>query len=165
MRIDEKELAMAMEENPVQTVAMVAVQAIGELSGVMDKAGIHDDASVATVMGICAWLTSVLDGTDTQPGQALVDAAKTLDNAVLNELSRCQHYLQEMHERTRKAESEAMVNKQYAGWYLRLRDDPTCEMSAGYIGHDGDPLSGAELDSAMEDLDEPDPGNDIDKPE
>lgn len=164
MRIDEKELAMAMEENPVQTVAMVAVQTIGELSGMMDKAGIHDDASVATVMGICAWLTSVLDGTDTQPGQALVDAAKTLDNAVLNELSRCQHYLQEMHERTRKAESEAMVNKQYAGWYLRLRDDPTVlEVVEPHVSLAQ--LSGVELDARMEDLDEPDPGNDIDKPE
>lgn len=166
MRIDEKELALAMEDNPVQTVAMVAVQAIGELSGVMDKAGVHDQASVGLVMGICAWLTSVLDGTDTQPGQALVDAAKTLNNAVLNELSRCQHYVQEMYERTRKAESEALVSKQYAGWYLRLRDGNSGNLLAAIdIFEDRNWIHGEELDAAMEDLDEPDPGNDIDKPE
>lgn len=164
MRIDEKELARSMEHNPVQTVAMVAVQAIGELSGVMDKAGAHDEATESLVIGLCAWLTSVLDGTDTQPGQALVDAAKTLDNAVLNELSRCQHYLQEMHERTRKAESEALVSKQYAGWYLRLRDDPQIlQVVEPYVSLAQ--LAGVELDERMEDLDEPDPGNDIDKPE
>lgn len=164
MKIDEKELALAMEDNPVQTIAMVAVQAIGELSGMMDKAEIHDEASVGLVMGLCAWLTSILDGTDTQPGQALVDAAKTLDNAVLNELSRCQHYLQEMHERTRKAESESMVSKQYAGWYLRLRDYPqVLQVIEPHVSLA--PLSGVELDERMEDLEEPDPGNDIDKPE
>lgn len=163
MRIDEKELARAMEENPVQTVAMVAVQAIGELSGVMDKAGAHDEATESLVIGLCAWLTSVLDGKDPAPGQALVDAAATIDRSVLDELSRCQHFVADLNERTRKAESEALVSKQYAGWYLRLRDGGAGELTVvddcfyGYEGND--------LDVAMEDLDEPDPGNDIDKPE
>lgn len=168
MRIDEKELARTMEDNPVQTVAMVAVQAIGELSGVMDKAGAHDEATEALVIGLCAWLTSVLDGKDPSPGQALVDAAATIDRSVLQEVSRCQHFVADLNERTRKAESEALVNKQYAGWYLRLRDGDSGDAYTATGMHDyGDfkHVSGDELDTIMEDLDEPDPGNDIDKPE
>ena len=165
MRIDEKELARAMEDNPVQTVAMVAVQAIGELSGVMDKAGAHDEATEALVIGLCAWLTSVLDGKDSAPGQALVDAAKTLDRSLLEEVSRCQHFVADLNERTRKAESEALVSKQYAGWYLRLRDGGG--PSKGFWLTDADEinLEAEDLDALMEDLDDPDPGNDIDKPE
>lgn len=168
MRINEKELALAMEDNPVQTVAMVAVQAIGELSGVMDKAGAHDEATEALVIGLCAWLTSVLDGKDSAPGQALVDAAKTLDRSLLEEVSRCQHFVADLNERARKAESEALVSKQYAGWYLRLRDGDSGDAYTATGMHDyGDfkHVSGDELDTIMEDLDEPDPGNDIDKPE
>lgn len=167
MRIDEKELARAMEDNQMQTVAMVAVQAIGELSGVMDKAGAHDEATEALVMGLCAWLTSVLDGKDPTPGQALVDAAATIERSVLDELSRCQHFVAELNERTRKAESEALVNKQYAGWYLRLRDE-SGDINAfvkRWGASDQERVFGEELDAHMEDLDEPDPGNDIDKPE
>lgn len=164
MMINEKELARAMEDNPVQTVAMVAVQAIGELSGVMDKAGAHDEATEALVMGLCAWLTSVLDGKDSAPGQALVDTAKTLDRSLLEEVSRCQHFVADLNERTRKAESEALVSKQYAGWYLRLRDDPqVLEVVEPHVSFAQ--LAGVELDERMEDLDEPDPGNDIEKPE
>lgn len=166
MKIDEKELALAMEENPVQTVAMVAVQAIGELSGVMDKAGAHDEATESLVIGLCAWLTSVLDGKNSAPGRALVDAAKTLDLSLLEEVSRCQHFVADLNERTRKAESEAMVSKQYAGWYLRLRDGNSGNLLAAIdVFEDRNWISGAELDAAMEDLDEPDPGNDIDNPE
>ena len=164
MRIDEKELALAMEENPVQTVAMVAVQAIGELSGVLDKAGAHDEATEALVIGLCAWLTSVLDGKDSAPGQALVDAAKTLDRSLLEEVSRCQNFVAELNERTRKAESESLVSKQYAGWYLRLRDGNAGDLCIDLDSqHKG--IIGEELDGLMEDLEEPDPGNDIDKPE
>lgn len=164
MRIDEKELALAMKENPTQTVAMVAVQAIGELSGVMDKAGAHDEATEALVIGLCAWLTSVLDGKDPAPGQALVDAAATIDRSVLQEVSRCQHFVADLNERTRKAESKALVSNQYAGWYLRLRDDPQIlQVVEPYVSFAQ--LAGVELDERMEDLDEPDPGNDIDKPE
>lgn len=169
MRIDEKELARAMEDNPVQTVAMVAVQAIGELSSVMDKAGVHDEATEALVIGLCAWLTSVLDGKDSAPGQALVDATKSLDRSMLEETSRCQHFVANLNERTRKAESEALVSKQYASWYLRLRDDEMelQGLSVGWAeGQDSfHYVRGVELDQFMEDLDEPDPGNDIDKPE
>lgn len=165
MRIDEKELARAMEDNPVQTVAMVAVQAIGELSGVMDKAGAHDEATEALVIGLCAWLTSVLDGKDPAPGQALVDAAATIDRSVLDELSRCQHFVADLSERTRKAESEALVSKQYAGWYLRLRDGRGASNKFWLTDADDRYLEGEDLDAMMEDLDEPDPGNDIDKPE
>lgn len=163
MRIDEKELARAMEDNPVQTVAMVAVQAIGELSGVMDKAGAHDEATESLVIGLCAWLTSVLDGKDPEPGQALVDAAATIDRSVLEEVSRCQHFVADLNERTRKAESETLVNKQYAGWYLRLRDGGAGELTVVDDCFNG--YEGGDLDGAMEDLDEPGPGNDIDKPE
>ncbi|BBI47397.1 hypothetical protein [Pseudomonas phage HU1] len=163
MRIDEKELARAMEDNPVQTVAMVAVQAIGELSGVMDKASAHDEATESLVIGLCAWLTSVLDGKDPEPGQALVDAAATIDRSVLEEVSRCQHFVADLNERTRKAESETLVNKQYAGWYLRLRDGGAGELTVVDDCFNG--YEGGDLDVAMEDLDEPDPGNDIDKPE
>lgn len=164
MRIDEKELARAMEDNPMQTVAMVAVQAIGELSGVMDKAGAHDEATESLVIGLCAWLTSVLDGKDSDPGQALVDAAATIDRSVLDELSRCQHFVADLNERTRKVESEALVNKQYAGWYLRIRDGNAGDLCIDQdSSHKG--IVGEELDSLMEDMDEPDPGNDIDKPE
>lgn len=164
MQIDQKELAQSMEDKPTQTVAMVAVQAIGELSGMMDKAGIHDEASEGLVIGLCAWLTSVLDGKDAEPGQALVDAAKTLERATLDELSRCQHFVQDLHDRTKKAESIALVNEQYAGWYLRLRDNPevlqVVEPCVNFCK-----LSGDNLDHRMEDLDSEDPGNDIDKPE
>lgn len=164
MQIDPKELERSMVDQPAQTVAMVAVQAIGELSGMMDKAGIHDEASTGLVMGLCAWLTSVLDGKDARPGQALVDAAKTLDRATLDELSRCQHFVQDLHERTKKAESVALVNEQYAGWYLRLRDDPSVlRVSEPRVSMAE--LSGDDLDHRMEDLDNEDPGNDIDKPE
>lgn len=166
MRIDEKELNAALAGNPTQTVAMVAVQAIGELSGVMDKAGAHDEATEALVIGLCAWLTSVLDGKDPTPGQALVDASSTIDRSVLQEVSRCQHFVADLNERTRKAESEALVSKQYAGWYLRLRDDPTVlEVVEPYVSYAQ--VSGVALDERMEDLDEPEPdsGNDIDKPE
>lgn len=165
MRIDEKELARSMEENPVQTVAMVAVQAIGELSGVMDKAGAHDEATESLVIGLCAWLTSVLDGKDPAPGQALVDAAATIDRAVLQEVSRCQHFVADLNERTRKAVSEALVSKQYAGWYLRLRDGQSGTLGVQHGCEDIENLvDGLDLDAEMEDLDEPDPGNDIDKP-
>jgi len=165
MRIDEKELARAMEDNPVQTVAMVAVQAIGELSGVMDKAGAHDEATESLVIGLCAWLTSVLDGKDPAPGQALVDAAATIDRSVLDELSRCQHFVADLNERTRKAESEAMVSKQYAGWYLRLRDGSGPRNGFWLSDANDSYLEAENLDALMEDLDERDPGNDIDKPE
>jgi len=166
MKIDDKEWNAALEENPTQTVAMVAVQAIGELSGVLDAAGAHDEATVALVLGVCAWLTSVLDGKDPAPGQALVDTAKTLDAAVLAELSRCQHYVAELNERTRKAESIALVNEQYAGWYLRLRDGDSGE-AVVVTGDLRDPIrcEAEDLDALMEDLNNEDPGNDIDKPE
>lgn len=165
MQINPKQLAASMEDNPTQTVAMVAVQAIGELSGMMDKAGIHDEASESLVMGLCAWLTSVLDGKDPEPGQALVDAAKTLDRATIDEMSRCQHFVQELHGRTKKAESVALVNEQYAGWYLRLRDDKDCEVGAYEYVRDGEQVWGEALDHRMEDMDAEDPGNDIEKPE
>jgi hypothetical protein len=166
MMINEKELARAMEDNPVQTVAMVAVQAIGELSGVMDKAGAHDEASEALVIGLCAWLTSVLDGKDAAPGQALVDTAKTMARSLVEEVSRCQHFVAELNDRTRKAESEALVSKQYASWYLRLRDGNAGD-AVVITGDLRDPIhcEREDLDALMEDLDEPDPGNDIDKPE
>lgn len=174
MRIDEKELNFALAEHPTQTVAMVAAQAIGELSAVMDAAGAHDDASRSLVTGLCAWLTSVLDGKDSAPGLALVGAAKVLEKSLLEEVDRCQHFVAELNERTRKAESEALVNKQYADWYLRLRDGDSGDAYTATGMHDyGDfkHVSGDELDAIMEDLDEPepdpepDPGNDIDKPE
>jgi len=170
MKIDDKEWNASLEENPTQTVAMVAVQAIGELSGVLDAAGAHDEATVALVLGVCAWLTSVLDGKDAAPGQALVDTAKAIDAAVLDELSRCQHYVAELSERTRKAESVAIVNEQYARWYLRLRDDITCKVSAGIHGFQFgettfESLMEEQLDEAMEDDEAEDPGNDTDKPE
>jgi hypothetical protein len=162
MKIDEKELALAMEDNPVQTIAMVAVQAIGELSGVMDKSGAHDEATESLVIGLCAWLTSVLDGKDPAPGQALVDAAATIDRSVLEEVSRCQHFVADLNERTRKAESEALVSKQYAGWYLKIRDGES-NLDVGMWEHGGmEKVLGEDLDNWMEDLA---PGNDIDKPE
>lgn len=164
MKIDKAELDAQLAENPTQAVAMVSVRAIDELSQMMIKAGIHDAASVSMVMGLCAWLTSVLDGKATDPGQALVDAAKTIDEAVLQELDRCQHFVQELHDRVKLAESRALVSEQYAAWYLRLRDGNAGDLyveqdssHGGFIGED--------LDQLMEDLDEPDPGNDIDKPE
>lgn len=167
MRINEKELSAALAGNPTQTVAMVAVQAIGELSGVLEKAGAHDEATEALVIGLCAWLTSVLDGKDSAPGQALLDAAKTLDRSIIEEVSRCQHFVSDLNERARKAESQAMVSKQYAGWYLRLRDEelPASPLEVVNPWINLVPIRGEALDEYMEDLDEPDPGNDIDKPE
>lgn len=157
MRIDEKELNEQLAVNATETVAMVAVRAIGELSCMMDAAGTHDEASTSMVMGLCAWLTSVLDGKSANPAYAFVDAAKTLDDAMLDELSRCQHYVAEMHERTKKAESLALVSEDYARWYLRLRDNPDGPVFAC----NEEPIDrhaqifGEELDALMEDLDIP----------
>lgn len=169
MKIDKAELDAQLAENPTQAVAMVSVRAIDELSQMMIKAGIHDAASVSMVMGLCAWLTSVLDGKATDPGQALVDAAKTIDEAVLQELDRCQHFVQELHDRVKLAESRALVSEQYAGWYLRLRDGKSGNIRTGIVEWgdvepegEGDcpiefyePVEGEELDAAMEDLDNP----------
>ena len=123
----------------------------------MIKAGIHDAASVSMVMGLCAWLTSVLDGKATEPGQALVDAAKTIDEAVLQELDRCQHFVQELHDRVKLAESRALVSEDHARWYLLLRDGENHDIEVGtrtLIGggeFDFSGISGEDLDAAMED--------------
>lgn len=161
MKIDKAELDAQLAENPTQAVAMVSVRAIDELSQMMIKAGIHDAASVSMVMGLCAWLTSVLDGKATNPGQALVDAAKTIDEAVLQELDRCQHFVQELHDRVKLAESRALVSEDYARWYLLLRDGENHNLQVGEnknMGGGGQfeffSISGEELDAAMEDADE-----------
>jgi len=157
MNISEKEIEAGMEENPTQTVAMVAVQAIAQLSDLLYKAGGHDEDSERMVLGLCAWLTSVLDGKDPAPADALLDAAKTANQALIDEASRCQHYLTEMHERTKRAESIASINELYAGWYLRLRDRKSGKICAAYA-HDSfcdRVIDGEDLDAEMEDLDTP----------
>lgn len=155
MKIDKAELDAQLAENPTQAVAMVSVRAIDELSQMMIKAGIHDAASVSMVMGLCAWLTSVLDGKATEPGQALVDAAKTIDEAVLQELDRCQHFVQELHDRVKRAESRALVSETYAAWYLRLRDGGTTLCAAQFHpGIEAHVIAGDVLDAEMEDIDE-----------
>lgn len=162
MRIDEKELNEQLAVNATETVAMVSVRAIGELSCMMDAAGTHDEASTSMVMGLCAWLTSVLDGKAADPAKAFVDASKTLDAAVLDELSRCQHYVAEMHERTKKAESLALVSEDYARWYLRLRDGGTTLGVARFHPNAEDLfLDAGEIDMEMEDMDEEAKGNEI----
>lgn len=155
MKIDKAELDAQLAENPTQAVAMVSVRAIDELSQMMIKAGIHDAASVSMVMGLCAWLTSVLDGKATEPSQALVDAAKTIDEAVLQELDRCQHFVQELHDRVKLAESRALVNETYAAWYLRLRDGGTTLCAANFHpDFEGHVVGGFALDTEMEDIDD-----------
>jgi hypothetical protein len=164
MNIDPKQIDQGMIDAPTQTVAMVAVQAIGELSDLLYKNCAHDESSERMVMGLCAWLTSVLDGKDPEPANALLNASKAIEQSLIDELARSQHYLAEMVERTKKAESTALVNDQYARWYLRLRDDEECYIGAYEGVREGDQLLGEELDIAMEDLDAEDRGNDIDKP-
>ena len=154
MKIDKAELDAQLAENPTQAVAMVSVRAIDELSQMMIKAGVHDAASVSMVMGLCAWLTSVLDGKATDPGQALADAAKTIDEAVLQELDRCQHFVQELHDRVKLAESRALVSEDHARWYLRLRDGGTTLCAAKFHPNIEDlVIEGTDLDSEMEDID------------
>lgn len=154
MKIDKAELDAQLAENPGQAVAMVSVRAIDELSQMMIKAGVHDAASVSMVMGLCAWLTSVLDGKATEPGKALVDAAKTIDEAVLQELDRCQHFVQELHDRVKLAESRALVSEQHAAWYLRLRDGGTTLCAAKFHPNIEDlVVEGDALDFEMEDID------------
>lgn len=155
MKIDKAELDAQLAENPTQAVAMVSVRAIDELSQMMIKASVHDAASVSMVMGLCAWLTSVLDGKATEPGQALVDAAKTIDEAVLQELDRCQNFVQELHDRVKLAESRALVSETYAAWYLRLRDGGTTLCAAQFHpGIEAHVIGGDVLDTEMEDIDD-----------
>lgn len=154
MKIDKAELDAQLAENPGQAVAMVSVRAIDELSQMMIKAGVHDAASTSMVMGLCAWLTSVLDGKATEPGQSLVDAAKTIDEAVLQELDRCQHFVQKLHDRVKLAESRALVSEQHAAWYLRLRDGGTTLCAAKLHPNIEDlVVEGDALDFEMEDID------------
>lgn len=166
MNIDPKQIDQGMTDAPTQTVAMVAVQAIAELSDLLYKSGGHDEASERLVMGLCAWLTSVLDGRGPAAANALLDATKTIEQSLIDELSRAQHYLAETVERAKAAESKALVNELFAGWYLRLRDG-NCGDATVVTGDLRDPIriEGAELDLLLEDLDDEDPGNDIDKPE
>lgn len=151
-------------EQPEVAVAMTAVQVIAELSEALYAAEGHTPKTEALVLSTCAWLTSILDGKAANPAYAFINAAQTVEQSLLDEVSRCQHFLTQMVEKTKLAESRADMHELYAGWYLRLRDEPG-DISAGYVGHDGDIYSGEKLDAAMEDLDAEDPGNDIDQPE
>jgi hypothetical protein len=148
---------------PEVNVAMTAVQVIAELSQMLYELDGHTPKSEALVLSTCAWLTSILDGKAANPAYAFIDAAKTVETSLLDEVSRCQHFLTQMVEKANLAESRAEMHELYAGWYLRLRDNPG-DIAAGYVGHDGEVYAGEKLDAVMEDLDAEDPGNDIDTP-
>lgn len=153
-------------EQPDVAVAMTAVQVIAELSEALYAAEGHTPKTEALVLSTCAWLTSILDGKAANPALAFVDAAWTVEQSLLDEVSRCQHFLTQTVEKAKLAESRAEMNELYAGWYLRLREGDSGELSVTTIGYDPKMVGGEELDAAMEDLDakDEDPGNDIDTP-
>src|SRR5690606_32061500 len=114
-----------IESSGAAEVAAVAVQIIGELSRMLDKGYPHDDDSTAMVIGSVSWLNSVIDGSGVNPTLVGADfsvALKCINESLLDEVSRCQHYLQQKIDEAKAAESRALVNELYAGWYLRLRD-------------------------------------------
>jgi len=162
----------ALGLQPDQAVAAACAHVIAELSRMVYEGFQHDEKSEAMVMGTMAFLTSVLDGKAANPaliGKRFADACEAVNHSLLDEVSRCQHFLSQTLEQKHMAEGRALVAEMHERWYLRLRDDPTCDLSAGYVGHDGEIIRGEQLDIAMEDLDAEqgktlDPGNDIDTP-
>lgn len=153
-------------EQPEVAVAMTAVQVIAELSQMLYDGQGHTPKSEALVLSTCAWLTSILDGKAANPAYAFINAAQTVEQSLLDEVSRCQHFLTQMVEKTKLAESRADMHELYAGWYLRLRDGGTTLCAAQFHPSFEDRvLDGEELDKEMEDIDAEDPGNDIDQPE
>lgn len=156
-----KAIEEQFKDNPAQAVAVATVQVIAGLSQMLYAANGHDEKSEATVLAACAWLTSLIDGKEPVPEQIIKSAANTLDLALRDEVVRAQHYLAQMVERTTAAESKALVNELYAGWYLRLRDGECKDLQVGEnknMGGGGEfefyPKSGEELDQYLEDLDE-----------
>lgn len=140
---------------PEISVAAVSVQVIGELNRMLLSGWAHDDKSVKMVMGTVAWLTSVLDGKAANPtyiGEGFVNACTALDQSMLDEVDRCQHFLNSAVEEGKKAESRALVNELYASWYIKLREDQT--LAVHVVDDKGDEVSGADLDVVMEDHDE-----------
>lgn len=146
------------QESPEASVAAVAVQVIGELNRMLLDGWAHDEKSVAMVMGTCAWLTSVLDGKAANPtavGEGFVNACTAVDQSILDEVDRFQHFLSETLKAKKQAESKALLNELYAGWYLRLRDMRAGGLVVIDINNKDNDLVAEDLDAAMEDLDEP----------
>lgn len=154
---DEFEEMLNDQNTPEASVAAVAVQVIGELHRMLMEGFQHDDKSLKMVMGTVAFLTSVLDGKVANPvhlGEGFVNACTAVDQSMMDEVDRCQHFLAEAIEAQKKAESKALVNELYASWYLRLRDGDSGNVAVSTMGYDPVMVSGEDLDSVMEDLDE-----------
>lgn len=149
------------ENSGAAEVAAVAVQIIGELSRMLDKGYPHDDDSAAMVIGSVSWLNSVIDGSGINPtaiGTDFETALKCVNESLLDEISRCQHYLQQKIDEAKAAEGRALANELYAGWYLRLRDRKSGSLAVVDLDShplDASPLDEDELDAEMEDLDNP----------
>jgi len=156
---------------PEQAVAASCVHVIAELSRMVQEGFKHDDKSEAMVIASMAFLTSVLDGKMAYPediGKNFDDACRAIDGALLDEVSRCQHFLADALEEKRMAEGRATVAETYERWYLRLRDGDA-GLDLGLWEHGGmEKIIGEDLDIWMEDLDAKqfigDPANDIDLP-
>lgn len=148
------------QATPEASVAAVAVQVIGELHRMINEGWAHDEKSVAMVQGAVAWMTSILDGKCANPKfivEGFVSACTAVDQSLLDEIDRCQTFLNVAIENAKKAEGRALANELYAGWYLRLRDgDSGAAWVSKGMQSNGviDGIRGEDLDAEMEDIDE-----------
>lgn len=149
--------AVPEQDNSAVVVAAIALRIIDKLNNMVIMGLTHDDASYGELFGATTYFTSVLDGKCDNPVEmagGFVAACQIIDKSLLDEIDRVQHFLSEQVEKARLAESRALINEQYAGWYLRLRDGESGDAMV-MDGHrfDAKMLSGEELDQHFEDLD------------
>lgn len=156
-----------LEVTPDAAVAAVAVQCIGTLHEKLLAGAPHDGASIKLVQGTIAFLTSVLDGKAANPAylaEGFANACQAVDQSILDEMDRCQQMLAEQVKKAELAEGRALVMEQYAGWYLRMRDnqfavsafmDAADDQRKYELGENGEEL---DFDRLMEDIDEAETG-------
>lgn len=149
----------AKEDLGKVAVAALAVQLISKLHLALDQSNAdYENSSLFTeVQCATAFFTSVIDGKCESPEfieGGFANACEAVDQSILDEMTRCQVMLQEQVERAARAESETLIHKQYAGWYLWLRDCDSGDLRVVEgPTYDCVSVSGLDLDAAMEDLD------------
>lgn len=149
--------AVPEQENSAVVVAAVALRVIDMLNTMIIEGKTHDDASYGELFGATTFMTSVLDGKCDNPVEiagGFVAACQIIDKSLLDEIDRAQHFLAEQVKKAELAESRALINEQYAGWYLKIRDGDIPGLDVGSWDHGGmDRWESGELDAYFEDLD------------